>query len=75
MKRYWQTEIWSSVFDLLLNPGSHVECEEGAKMPVLKGMKGVRESMEVWLEGNSEKGLGLQSALRKLEMGLGAKKK
>ncbi|KAH7364705.1 Mad3/BUB1 homology region 1-domain-containing protein [Rhexocercosporidium sp. MPI-PUGE-AT-0058] len=75
LKRYWQTDIWGSVFDLLLNPGSHVEGEEGTKLPVLKGMRGVRKSMEVWLEGNSEKGLGLQSALRKLEMGLGAKKK
>ncbi|CZT02860.1 hypothetical protein WAI453_012126 [Rhynchosporium graminicola] len=75
LKRYWQTEIWGAAFDLLLNPGSHVEGEEGGKMPVLKGMKDVRESMEIWLEGNSEKGSGLQSALRKLEMGLGAKKK
>ncbi|KAL2060194.1 hypothetical protein VTL71DRAFT_9589 [Oculimacula yallundae] len=75
LKRYWQTEIWGGLFDLLLNPGSHVEGEEGRKMPVLKGMRDVRESMEAWLEGNSEKGTGLQSSLRRLEMGLGGKKK
>lgn len=67
LKRYWQTEIWGRVFDLLLNPGMHVEAEEGSRLPVLRGIKDVREEMERWLEGNSEKGVGLQSLLRKLE--------
>ncbi|KAH8647579.1 Mad3/BUB1 homology region 1-domain-containing protein [Tricladium varicosporioides] len=75
LKRYWQTEIWGSVFELLLNPGLHVEGEEGSKLPVLKGMKGVRESMEGWLEGNSEKGVGLQAGIRKLENEMGKKRK
>jgi checkpoint serine/threonine-protein kinase len=52
----------------LLNPTSAVELEEGDKMPVLKGMKAVREKMEAWLEGNRERGVGLQSGLRRLEM-------
>ncbi|KAF8852519.1 hypothetical protein BDZ45DRAFT_807413 [Acephala macrosclerotiorum] len=75
LKRYWQTEIWSSAFDLLLNPGMHVEGEEGAKMPVVKGMRGVRESMETWLEGNCERGVGLQAGIRKLEAQLGGRRK
>lgn len=75
LKRYWQTEIWSSTFDLLLNPGMHVEGEEGSKLPVLKGMRGVRESMETWLESNCERGVGLQASIRKLEAQLGGKKK
>jgi len=67
LKRYWQQEIWGECFDLLLNPGMHVEGEEGAKMPVLKGMKVVREKMESWVVENCERGVGLQSMLRKLE--------
>jgi checkpoint serine/threonine-protein kinase len=75
LKRYWQTEIWSKVFDLLLNPTCHVEAEEGAKMPVLKGMRGVREQMEMWLEGNCERGVGLQAGIRRLESQIGGRRK
>ncbi|KAG0650694.1 Checkpoint serine threonine-kinase BUB1 [Hyphodiscus hymeniophilus] len=75
LKRYWQTQIWGAVFDLLLNPGMHIEDEEGLKMPVLKGMKGVREQMEEWLEGNSEKGIGLQAGIRKLEFAIAQRRK
>jgi len=75
LKRYWQTEIWGKVFDLLLNPTANVEAEEGTKMPIVKGMKAVREEMETWLEGNSEKGVGLQAGLRKLEWAVGQKRK
>lgn len=75
LKRYWQVDIWNSVFDLLLNPGMHVEGEEGTKLPILKGMKTVRESMEAWLEANSEKGLGLQANIRKLECSLQSRRK
>jgi checkpoint serine/threonine-protein kinase len=75
LKRYWQTEIWSQAFDLLLNPGMHVEGEEGSKLPVLRGMKAVRESMETWLEGNCEKGLGLQANTRKLEAAVNSRRR
>jgi len=67
LKRYWQQEIWSGVFDLLLNPLMHLEGEEGTKMPVLKGMRRLREMMEEWVERNCEKGVGLQAAIRRLE--------
>jgi checkpoint serine/threonine-protein kinase len=67
LKRYWQTDIWNEVLDLLLNPLMHLEAEEGRKLPVLKGMKSVRESMEVWLEGNCEKGVGLKALVRRME--------
>jgi checkpoint serine/threonine-protein kinase len=67
LKRYWQQEIWSGVFDLLLNPLMHLEGEEGTKMPVLKGMKKLREMMEEWLEANCDKGVGLQASIRRLE--------
>jgi checkpoint serine/threonine-protein kinase len=75
LKRYWQTYLWGNVFDLLLNPAMHVEGEEGSRLPVLKGMKAIREEMEAWLEGNSEKGVGLQALIRKLEWAVKEKRK
>jgi checkpoint serine/threonine-protein kinase len=67
LKRYWQTEIWHECLDLLLNPLMHLEGEEGRKMPVLKGMKDVRDKMEAYLESNCEKGVGLKSLVRRME--------
>ncbi|KAK2021129.1 hypothetical protein LX32DRAFT_699619 [Colletotrichum zoysiae] len=67
LKRYWQTEIWGECFDMLLNPGSYVAAEDGARMPVLKSMRSVREKMEVWLESNCERGVGLKSLVGKVE--------
>lgn len=74
-KRYWQVDVWKGVFDMLLNPAAHVEGEEGGRLPVLKGMKAVREEMEGWLEGNSERGVGLQGVLRKIEGVVNARRK
>jgi checkpoint serine/threonine-protein kinase len=67
LKRYWQVEIWQECLDLLLNPLMHLETEEGSKLPVLRGMKEVREKMELWLEGNCERGVGLKALVRKME--------
>ena len=67
MKRYWQTEIWHECFDLLLNPLMHLDGEEGRRLPVLKGMKQVREQMEAFLESNCEKGVGLKVLIRRME--------
>jgi checkpoint serine/threonine-protein kinase len=67
LKRYWQTEIWQECLDLLLNPLMHLEPEEGKRLPVLKGMKEVREKMEAYLEANCEKGIGLKALVRKME--------
>lgn len=75
LKRYWQTDIWSNMFELLLNPTVHVEGEEGSSLPVLRGMKAVREEMETWLEENSEKGVGLQALIRKLEWAVKEKRR
>ena len=67
LKRYWQTEIWSEVFHLLLNPLAHIEAEEGKKMPVLRGMRQCRERMEAWMEVHCEKGVGLKGTIARLE--------
>jgi checkpoint serine/threonine-protein kinase len=75
LKRYWQTEIWGDVFGLLLNPLAHLDGEEGRKLPVLVGMKGLRERMETYLEVNGEKGTGLKAGLRKLENSIKERRK
>ncbi|KAK7426842.1 protein kinase [Neonectria magnoliae] len=67
LKRYWQTDLWTDCFELLLNPGSFVAAEDGARMPVLRSMRAVRERMEAWLEANCERGVGLKSLVGKLE--------
>lgn len=83
LKRYWDREIWTDVFDLLLNPGAErwVQMEQegvqspppGPMLPVLRSMKYVREKMESWLLANAQKkDLALQ--IRKLEAVLGKRK-
>ncbi|KHN98573.1 Mitotic checkpoint serine/threonine protein kinase, Bub1 [Metarhizium album ARSEF 1941] len=67
LKRYWQADLWSECFEVLLNPGSFLEFEDGCKMPVLKSLKSVRERMEQWLEANCDRGVGLRSLISKLE--------
>jgi checkpoint serine/threonine-protein kinase len=68
LKRYWEKDIWADVFDVLLNPckAAWVDGEEGRRMPVLKGMKGVRERMEGWVSAEGER-KGLRSAIARLE--------
>ena len=67
LKRYWQVELWNRCFDMLLNPASHAGGEDGARMPLLKGMRGVRTDMERWLVGNCERGVGLKALVGKVE--------
>ncbi|PWW75153.1 hypothetical protein C7212DRAFT_198905 [Tuber magnatum] len=73
-KRYWQTEIWSSVFDVLLNPLQYIKDEENTCMPVSKSMRKCREEMETWLEANCEKGVGLKNLIRRMEGVIGKKR-
>ena len=68
LKRYWQTELWTPLFDLLLNPAVNVEGEVGGKMPCTEGLKQCRQGMEEWLggEGGRRNG-GLKAGLRRIE--------
>ena len=68
LKRYWRADIWTPLFELLLNPTSHVEGEEGGKMPCVRGLRECREAMERWLggEGGRRNG-GLKAGLRRFE--------
>ena len=74
LKRYWQTELWGGLFELLLNPTKHVEGEEGGKMPVMKGLRACREGMEEWLELEAGR-KGLKASLKKLEEKIKQRKK
>ena len=70
-KRYWQGDIWSEVFWLLLNPTVVSEGEIGGdvvfeKMPVQKGMRKVRTQMERWLVAEGER-KGLRNLIAKAE--------
>lgn len=67
LKRYWQTDIWADCFDVLLNPGSHVEGEAETRLPINRGLRRIRERMEAWLEANCEKGIGLRAMLNRVE--------
>ena len=64
LKRYWQTELWAPLFDLLLNPG---RAEEG--MPCSTSLGRCREAMERWLEGEGGRRgqAGLRGGLGRLE--------
>ncbi|KAF4123339.1 checkpoint serine/threonine-protein kinase [Geosmithia morbida] len=67
LKRYWQTDLWSDCFDVLLNPAAFLEAEPTGRMPVLRSMRSVRERMERWLEDNCERGVGLKALVGRLE--------
>lgn len=75
LKRYWQTEIWTELFDVLLNPGQYVGEESTGQMPVGKSLRRCRERMEMWLEGNCEKGVGLKAVVKRMEGVLGVRKR
>lgn len=60
-KRYWQVDLWTDFFDLLLNPGS--------QLPIHDELKEMRSIMEAWLEENANKGgKNLKGLLKKLEI-------
>lgn len=75
LKRYWQVEIWGAVFELLLNPGSHLA--SGEQLPCTKGLTECRQRMETWLSGEGgRRGAngGLKGQLRRFEERIKEKK-
>ena len=75
LKRYWQQDIWTEVFDCLLNPLLHVENERGGRMPLLINLAALRRKMEDWLEANSERGIGLKNIIRRTEVALNERRR
>ena len=51
LKRYWEKELWTQVFGILLNTGSEHNAEIRGRE-----MGRVREMMEAWLEREGERG-------------------
>ncbi|KAI9761686.1 MAG: hypothetical protein M4579_000920 [Chaenotheca gracillima] len=72
LKRYWQCDLWSAVFDLLLNPTQNLADDDAGRtrpvvLPVVSRMKSVRERLEEYLVANAERGVGLRNLLRRVE--------
>ncbi|CAE6380198.1 unnamed protein product [Rhizoctonia solani] len=66
LKRYWQTEIWSSLFDMLLNPTT---VRPDGDMPLTAELDELRGKMEKWLVENCDKGSrSLKSLLKKVSI-------
>ncbi|TIC11287.1 hypothetical protein E3Q14_02333 [Wallemia mellicola] len=63
LKRYWQHEIWSNVFDFLLNPVMHKET-----LPALSKLENLQTKLEDWLEANCHtKGRNLRFTVKMME--------
>ena len=68
LKRYWRTDLWAPLFEILLNPAANVEGEVGGRMPCTKGLKRCKEGMEEWLAGDGgRRNGGLKASLRRIE--------
>ncbi|KAG8689084.1 hypothetical protein FRC09_012587 [Ceratobasidium sp. 395] len=66
LKRYWQTEIWSELFDMLLNPTT---VRSDGSTPLVDEMDALRGKMEEWLQENCDKGSrSLKSLLKKVSI-------
>lgn len=79
-KRYWQTALWTRLFDILLNPTMTADTTattaakakavaDGTRIPyAAAALAAVRQDMEMWLEGEGGKrNGGLRNGLRRLE--------
>ena len=63
-KRYHQSELWTKLFDALLNPKS---VREDASLPITRELGAIREEMEAWLQKNCDKnGKSLKSLVKKM---------
>jgi len=66
-KRYWEKDIWTEVFSVLINGGGKKEDE------VRRDLQHIRTTMEDWLEQEAERnGRDLRAALRRCERLVGA---
>ncbi|KAK2460352.1 hypothetical protein APHAL10511_007741 [Amanita phalloides] len=65
-KRYWQTDLWSRLFDLLLNPAL---VRSDGSLPLCEELAGLRKEMEKWLQINCNRSSNtLKGLLKKVEM-------
>ncbi|BGO96013.1 hypothetical protein NBRC10512_006703 [Rhodotorula toruloides] len=65
-KRYYQVDLWTKLFDTLLNPRS---VKADGALPIIDELASVRSEMEEYLKVNGEKGgKSLRGMLKKLEI-------
>jgi len=74
-KRYWQQDIWSELFDALLNPAQHAASTEKETLPINATLRKCRERIERYLVGHCDKGMGLKIMIRKMEVAAGSRQK
>ncbi|KAF7986492.1 hypothetical protein HWV62_31301 [Athelia sp. TMB] len=66
LKRYWQSAIWTNLFDMLLNSG---DVRAGGELPLCKELGAARKEMESWLQANCNRSSGtLKGLLKKIEL-------
>ena len=67
-KRYWQGELWTRLFDLLLNP-THVR--SNGSSPLCDEMAELRGEMETWLQANCNRASNsLKGLLKKVGLSI-----
>ncbi|KAL1949464.1 hypothetical protein VTO73DRAFT_8345 [Trametes versicolor] len=67
-KRYWQGELWTRLFDLLLNP---TLVREDGKLPVSDELGALRGEIEVWLQANCNRASNsLKGLLKKVRLAI-----
>ena len=65
LKRYWQGDLWTKLFDLLLNP---CLVRSDGSLPIVPELKNVRLEMEEWLCDNcTRSNFTLRGLLKKLD--------
>ena len=65
-KRYWQTDLWTRLFDVLLNPCA---VHPDGRLPVPDALARVRVDLEAWLQANCNRSSNtLKGLLKKVEL-------
>ncbi|GLB40448.1 putative mad3/BUB1 hoMad3/BUB1 homology region 1 [Lyophyllum shimeji] len=65
-KRYWQTDLWTRLFDVLLNP---CLVRPDGQLPVSEELGALRGEMEAWLQANCNRTSNtLKGLLKKVEV-------
>ncbi|KAI0303769.1 hypothetical protein B0F90DRAFT_1924710 [Multifurca ochricompacta] len=65
-KRYWQTDLWTRLFDVLLNPSL---VHPNSALPVSEILILLRAEMEAWLQANCNRSSNtLKGLLKKVEL-------
>ncbi|KAG6842297.1 hypothetical protein C0991_010585 [Blastosporella zonata] len=66
LKRYWQTDLWNRLFDILLNPST---IRPDGQLPLSDELGALRSEMEHWLQANCNRASGtLKGLLKKVEV-------